>query len=139
MYNIEVYEGLQRVQIICKNEEKQLLSNFLSDFDQTCFCELASAVEKIKKGTLNDYGQAMDLYFFNIDSKGIFIGYGENYSEEKKNYSFEELEEAIHIYVKAMQENFGVDLTSVDADYEPMVEGIIDESNTINDTRVKRF
>jgi len=139
MYNVKTYDGITRVDVIWDDKQKQPLSTFLSDFDQTCFCELATAVARIKEGTLEKYGAALDQYFFEINREGIFIEYNDGFSPVEQNkYPLADLEEAMKIYVEAFQKAYEVDLTQPDEDYEPIVEGIINPSQ-VHDTREKRF
>ena len=139
MYELKTYDKLSRIDLIWEDKEKQLLSNFLSDFDKTIYCELARAVARIKEGTLDDYGAAMDLYFFSIDKDGIFIEYQDGLTPPtQKRYSLAELEDMMKIYHDEVEKNLDIDLDAITEDYEPMIEGII-EPEMINDSREKRF
>ena len=140
MYEIKNHEKLEKVEIIYKEKEKSLLGMFISDFDQTIYCELSRAVKKIKEGTLNQYKALFELYFFRIAKEGVFIQYDDNYGAPSQgNYSLEELEETMKIYNHATKEYYGKDLEIVTEDYEPLVEGIIDEDEIANKDRGYRF
>ena len=131
------YPDLTHVERWWHDDYLQLLSDFITDCPAE-HCELYRALQRIREGSLKDYGAASDMYFFNIDARGAFIEDqqpGGNRQQER--YSLEDVEEMLRLHVEAYRELYGVDLLEVDDDYWPLVEGVIETPDYVK--ALKRF
>ena len=129
-YTLSYCDSYVEIPFIWKDEEKQLLSDFLSEFTVT-FCELYVAIRKIEAGELPSYGAFMDWYSFHVTADGIHIAPGgeARYVGEtfEGRYSMQELKEMMELHRGKCVEIYDVDLFLVDEDYEPLIEGIIED------------
>ena len=139
MYTFKTYDDIDDVSMIFEEPEKKLLGDFISDYDVSYFCELYRAAEMIKEGTLDRYGLAMDLYIFSITKPEVVIIYYDTYDRIKRKYDIDEFIEAMDAYSEKVKELYDWDIREVNEDYVPLIEGIIDEKNIINDDIKKRF
>ena len=129
-YTLSFSDSFVKLHFTWNDKSKQLLSDFLSDYTVT-FCELYAAIRKIEAGEITSYGAFMDWYFFDVTAEGIYIGPGgeARYAGEtfEGRYSMQELKDMMDLHRGKCAEIYDVDIYSVDEDYEPVIEGIIDE------------
>lgn len=130
-YDIVRYNNIPKLYFRFKDESKDLLGEFVADFDQTCMCELNEAVRQIEQGMLEWYAISLDWYAFFINRDGIHIKPGgeANYAGVKfeGTYSIAELREMLDLYCDKFIKTFGADLKEVGEDYMPLIEGIIED------------
>ena len=138
MYKVQTYENLTIINLIWDDKRKQMLSSYVSDFDQTAMCELYEAVKQIKNGTIPSYGLGLGLYSNKMDKDKVVITYNDGLTKLSDTYTLAELEEMIDIYCDEFKRIYNVDLREVSDEYEPLIEGIIDP-DLYTDERVKRF
>ena len=129
-YTLFCREDCENLRFDWKDKTQQLLSDFLNE-NLGMFCELAVAVLKIEAGELPSYGAFMDWYDFYVTSDGIVIGPGgeANYAGVKfeGRYSLNELKAIMDLYRKKYAEIYAMDIDEVDEDYQPVIEGIIED------------
>ena len=129
-YTLSFSDNYVDLHFTWKDKAKQLLSDFLSDYTPT-FCELYAAIRKIETGELPSYGAFMDLYSFKVTADGIHIGPGgeAKYIGEtfEGRYSMQELKDMMDLHREKCVEIYSVDLYAVDEDYEPIIDGIIED------------
>lgn len=129
-YALSYCDSFVELRFSWRDDGKQLLSDFLSDFSDT-FCELTVALRKIEAGELPSYGAFMDWYGFHVTSAGMHIHPGgeANYAGIKfeGKYGMRALKEMMDLHRRKYAEIYGIDIDAIDEDYMPLIDGIIED------------